>query len=193
MKIEFSEGENKDILDVILHGSSPGIEGGFFKKLFEASKVSNHSVVMFNFPFIERGEDHSSGPELLEEITTLKQVLVDYKADDYQHVRLIGKSLGGIIAGAYLKRLDKPLLDKYSLVVLGYVTGGIDIKSFPGKITIIQGSEDRFGNIEAVKKDMENAVSRDVTFHSVDGADHSYRNPISKEPISEDQAVGLVG
>ncbi len=192
MKIEFSEDENKDILDVILHGSSPGIEGGFFKKLFEAAKAAGHSALMFNFPFIERGEDHSSGPELLEEIATLQKVLVDYKADSYRHIRLIGKSLGGIIAGAYLKKLDKSQLDKYSLVVLGYVTGSIDIKTFPGKIVIIQGSEDRFGNIDTVKKDMADAVSYDVTFYSVDGADHSYREPASKNPIFEDQAVKLV-
>jgi len=29
MKIQFYQAKNSDILDVILHGSSPGIEGGF--------------------------------------------------------------------------------------------------------------------------------------------------------------------
>ena len=192
MKIEFSEGKDNEVLDVILHGSSPGIEGGFFKKLFEASKQIGHSVVMFNFPFIERGEDHSSGPDLLEEIATLEKVLTDYKADSYQHIRLIGKSLGGIIAGEYLKKLDRAQLAKYSLVVLGYVRGSIDIKTFPGKIVIIQGSEDRFGNIDEVKVDLQGCQSTDVIYHSIEGADHSYRDPITKDPIFEDQAVKLV-
>ena len=59
-----------------------------------------------------------------------------------------------------------------------------------GKITIIQGSKDKFGDIEAVKEDMKGAISKDVVYLSVEGADHSYRNEL-KEPVFEDEAIEL--
>jgi hypothetical protein len=63
-------------------------------------------------------------------------------------------------------------------MIFGYDIGYIDLKTFPGKIVIIQGDKDKFGDIEAVKNDMK-------------GADHSYRVPETKEPIYEDEAVKM--
>lgn len=178
-------------LDVVLHGSSAGIDSDFIKKIMEASRKIGNSVVSFDFPYFERGEEHSSGPELVEEIEALKLVLNTCQSEKFESIRLIGKSLGAVIAGHYLKQIDSEQSKKYSVVVFGYDIGYIDLKSFDGKITIIQGSKDKFGDIEAVKEDLKGCVSKDITYLSIDGADHSYRVPETKEPIYEDEAVKI--
>ena len=178
-------------LDVILHGGSQGMDSDLINKIVEASRKKGNSVVAFNFPYFERGEEKSSGPELIEETNALQSILDYCQADKFELVRLIGKSLGGVVAGYYLKKLKGSQLDKFSLMIFGYDIGYIDLKTFPGKIVIIQGDKDKFGDVEAVKNDMNGAVSKDIVYLSVKGADHSYRVPETKEPIYEDEAVKM--
>jgi len=181
-----------EVLDVVLHGGSQGMDSGFISKITEASKKEGNSVVAFNFPYIERGQENSSGPELLEEIEALQNVLNYCQSDKYRHIRLIGKSLGGVVAATYLKKLSSDQMERYSTIIFGYDIGYIDIKNFSGKIVIVQGSQDKFGNVEAVKKDINGCVSKDVTYFSIGGADHSYRIPETKEPVYEDEAIKVV-
>jgi predicted alpha/beta-hydrolase family hydrolase len=179
-----------DTLDVLLHGSSGGMNYSLLQKIFDECVKKGHSVVNFNFPFFERGEEQSSGSELKEELETLKLVLDQCKSEHYKHIRLIGKSLGAVIAGHYLKQIDSEQSKKYNVVVFGYDIGYIDLKEFAGKITIIQGSKDKFGDIEAVKVDMKGAISKDINYFEIKGADHSYRNEL-KEPVFEDEAIDV--
>ena len=182
------------VLDVVLHGGSYSMDSSFIQKVIDAGRKVSHSVIAFNFPYLDRGEDHSSGPKLEEELKTLKEILDFCQAEKYENIRLIGKSFGGIVASYFLKNLSGQEAQKYSVIVLGYVLGegGIDLKGFSGKITIIQGQKDRFGDISAVKKDMAKATSKDVAYFEVAVADHSYRNPETKEPVFEDEAVNLI-
>ncbi len=180
------------ILDVVLHGGSVNMDSSLINKIVDASKARENSVVAFNFTFLERGEEQSSGPELIEEIEALKSVLEFCKTEKFENVRLIGKSLGAIVAAKFLSSLNSDEQKKYEIVVFGYVTGSINLKSFAGKIVIIQGSKDKFGDIEIVKNDMKNAISKDITYFSVEGADHSYRDPETKEGIYEDEAIKLI-
>ncbi|MBP9759612.1 hypothetical protein KBD45_08015 [Candidatus Dojkabacteria bacterium] len=183
--------ENKpNTLDVLLHGRSGGMNYSLMQKIADVCVKQGHSVANFNFPYFERGEEQSSGPELKEELETLKSVLSECKAEEYKHIRLIGKSLGAIIASYYLKALSKEEQSKYSVIVFGYVTGSIDLKNFEGKIDIIQGEKDKFGNIETVKNDLKNAVSKDISYFEIKNADHSYRDGL-KEPIFEDEAMEI--
>lgn len=186
-KLKFVKNKSDD-LDVLLHGSSEGMNYSLMQKVFDESVKQGHSVVNFNFPYFERGDEQSSGPELKEELETLKSVLDECKAVEYKHIRLIGKSLGAIIASCYLKTLSKEEQLKYSTIVFGYVTGSIDLKSFEGKIDIIQGEKDKFGNIEVVKNNLKDAVSKDINYFEIKNADHSYRNEL-KEPVFEDEAI----
>jgi predicted alpha/beta-hydrolase family hydrolase len=181
--------ENKsDTLDVLLHGSSGGMNYSLMQKIFDECVKQGHSIVNFNFPYFERGEEQSSGPELKEELETLQTVLNQCKVKKYKHIRLIGKSLGAIIASYYVKTLSKEDQSKYSIVVFGYVIGSIDLKSFEGKIDIIQGEKDKFGNIVVVKNDLNNSVSENISYFEIKNADHSYRNEI-KEPVYEDEVI----
>ncbi len=183
--------ENKsDTLDVLLHGSKGGMNYSLMQKIEDVCIKQGHSVANFNFPYFERGEEQSSGPELKEELETLKSVLNECNSKEYKHTRLIGKSLGAIIASYYLKSLQKEEQSKYSVVVFGYVTGSIDLKSFDGKIDIIQGEKDKFGSMEVVKNDLKTAVSKDINYFEIKNADHSYRNEL-KEPIFEDEAIEI--
>lgn len=179
-------------LDVILHGGSGGIDSPFMQKVFESSKNKGNSVIMFDFPFVEKGEERSSGPELKEELQVLKEMLLVAGFDKFAHIRLIGKSLGGIVASYYLNSLSEEERKLYEVIILGYVTGDVKLKEFIGKVTIIQGEKDKFGNSDVVKKDMRDAVSRDIIYHEIAGADHSYRNPETKEPIYEGQVLELL-
>ncbi len=178
-----------ETLDVVLHGSSQGMDSDFINKIIEAARKEGKSVIAFNFPYIERGEENSSGPELIEEIDVLKNILDYCQSDNYSHIRLIGKSLGAVVAAAYLEKLEANQMKKYSVIIFGYDIGYIDIKDFSGKIVIVQGSKDKFGNVEAVKQDMSGAISKDITYCSIEGADHSYRVSETKEPIYEDEAI----
>lgn len=188
---KFYYNNKANTLDVVLHGSSQGMDSPFINKVVETSRNIGNSVVALNFPFFDRGEEKSSGPELIEELETLQLILDECKSGTYEHVRLIGKSLGGVIAGMYLSKNNKSDLNKFELIIFGYDIGYIDVKSFSGKIRIIQGSKDKFGDIEAVKKDMTGSVSADIEYLTIEGADHSYRVPETKEPIFEDEAIKI--
>lgn len=180
-------------LDVVLHGRTPGIDSPFIEKVFNYSKHKGNSVLAFNFPYLERGDESSSGPELKEELETLKEMLTMIeKGTSYSKIRLIGKSLGGIIASYWIKSLTKEDQKRYEVIILGYVTGDVQLKQFEGKITIIQGEKDKYGNIEVTKKDLSDAISEDIQYFEVKNADHSYRNPNTKEPIYEDDVIKIL-
>lgn len=179
-------------LDVILHGASSGINSPFMLKVFKASINKGHSTIMFNFPYFERGEDHSSGPKLKEELKTLKMALSIAKFKRFKHIRLIGKSLGGIVASYYLNSLNPEEQKKYEVIILGYVTGEVKLKDFNGKITIIQGEKDKFGNVRAVKKDLKGALSKHIYYYEIKNADHSFREPETKKPRYEKEVIKIL-
>ncbi len=185
---------NKDsiTLDVILHGGSEGMESTFIQKLIKKSKESKHSTIAFNFPFLDRKDSNSSGPELKEELNVLNSVLSFINSDYYKNIHLITKSLGGIVASYFLRDLEITQHYRYSITILGYVIGSVDLNTFTGKINIIQGQMDRFGNIEDVKKNLESAISKNINFIEIPKADHSYRDPDTKEYKYADIAINKV-
>lgn len=188
--LKFIENKDSNTIDILLHGSKGGMNYSLMQKIFDECVKQEHSVANFNFPYFEKGEEQSSGPELNEELETLQSVLEKCKAKEYKHIRLIGKSLGATIASYYLKELSKDEQSKYSIVIFGYVTGDIKLGGFNGKIDIIQGEIDKFGNIEIVKKDLKDAVSNNIRYFEVKNADHSYRNE-TKEPVFEDEVIDI--
>lgn len=181
---------NNDTLDILLHGSSGGMNYSLMQKIFDECVKQGHSVVNFNFPYFERGDENSSGDELPEELEALKFVLNKCNANEYKYVRLIGKSLGGIVASYYLRTLSNQEQPKYSVVVFGYIKGYTNLKNFNGDIYIIQGEKDNHGDIEVVKNDFKDANSKNINCFEIKNADHSYKNEL-KEPIFEDEAIDI--
>ena len=188
--LEFIQNNNSDTLDVLLHGSKGGMNHSLMQKIFDECVRQGHSVANFNFPYFERGDQNSSEDELIEELEALKFVLNKCNANDYKHIRLIGKSLGGIVASYYLKTLSKEEQSKYSVVIFGYIKGYTNLKSFNGDVYIIQGEKDKFGDIKTVKNDLEDAISKNINYFEIKNADHSYKNEL-KEPVFEDEAIDI--
>lgn len=180
---------NSNELNIIFPGSSLGFQTGLINKIFNRFVAEGKSAISFNYPFLDRGEENSSGEELIEELEALNEVLKLVDFNQYSKINFIGKSLGAIIASFFLQKPENmDLLSKVSLSVLGYVKGSIDLKSLNCKILIVQGENDRFGNITGVKKDFENTDHSNVTFIEIPNADHSYRNS-EKQPVFEDLAI----
>jgi len=178
-----------DTLDVILHGGSYDIDTPFMQKVFKTCKDKGHSVIAFNFPYIERGEERSSKPELKEELEILQKFLdyCDYK--NFRKVRFVGKSLGAIVASFYLDKLSTDEAERFSIIILGYVTSSLRLKDFKGQITIIQGEKDKFGNVETVKKDLNGTISQNIQYFEIKGANHSFCDSETKEPMFEDEVM----
>jgi len=191
-KAIFIESKRSDTLDIVLPGGSYGIETPFLKKMIKACKESGHSVLAFNFPYYERGDDHSSGPELKEELETIDSMMKKYHAEKYKQIRFVTKSLGGIVASYFLRKIPKSQHDRYSIIVLGYVLGSVDLKNFSGKIKIIQGGKDKFGNIGKVKKDFKNSPSKDISYVEIKGADHSFKNPDTGKSVFVNRATKFI-
>lgn len=189
---EYHHNKSSDTLDIVMHGISSGISSPFIQNVISICKNADHSVLAFNFPFFERGEEQSSGPELKEEIETLEKLMDFCHANKYKEIRLIGKSLGAITAGLFLKKIPTYDHKKFTLIVLGYPLKYIDINSFTGKTFIIQGEKDKFGGIKEVKKHLKNAKSDKINFFEVKCADHSFRDPTTKEPIYEKDALKIL-
>ena len=181
-----------DELEVILCGSSNGMGSEFMDLLFQWAKKRRVSVVIFNYPYFDRLEKRGMGESLDEEIIALRGVLEACRAERYKRVKLVGKSIGAVVAGRFLATLSKEDQLKYELVVLGYDLGWIKIKDFIGNITIIQGEKDPFGDVSLVKKDMEGAASTDIKYYEIKGADHSYREPGTGAPKFQQEVVDLV-
>jgi predicted alpha/beta-hydrolase family hydrolase len=181
-----------DTLDVVLHGGSYNINTPFMQKVFDVCRGKGHSAIAFNFPYRERGEENSSGSGLKEELEML-QTFLDYcEYKKYKNIRFVGKSLGAIVASLYLDKLPKGQMSKFSIVVLGYVTGHVKLQNFTGPIAIIQGEKDKFGNINKVKGDLKNAKSKDIEYFEIKGADHSYKNPKTKKPDYVNEAMKVL-
>ena len=161
------------------------------KKIFNALSDKNESTVMFNFPYYERQGAMSSGSQLEEELEMLA-IFMDYvESAKYIHIRLVGKSLGGIVASYFLREVPREDHQKYSVVVLGYIVGGTKLTGFDGKITIIQGEKDKYGSVENIKKDLATAKSKAISYFEIKGADHSYRN-VKGEPKYEDEVIKVL-
>lgn len=181
-------------LAVVLPGISGGIGLPFMQKVIAVLREKGNSVLAFDFLFFEKGEEKSSGLELTVEQQTLKDLLEFVGARKLEKIRLVGKSLGSIVASYFLKSLPEEEKKKYSIVVLGYPLGegGPDLKTFPGKIAVIQGEKDKHGGINKVKEELKEAVSKEIDYFEIPGADHSFRDPETKEPIYQDQVIELL-
>lgn len=168
---------------LIIHGGGPvGVETDFISAIFDTIAKTNNSVLCFNFPYCERGEENSSGPDLLEEVSTLKQVIDFVHAEDYDHITIIAKSLGGIISSYYFAKYPDKSID---LIILGYIPDEIKQNAISENLKlIIQGENDRFATPSEVQK----ITGSKVAIIEIKNADHSYQDH-NKEPIYQKEVL----
>ena len=178
----YKKNKSKNIY-LIIHGGGPvGVETDFISAIFDTIAKTNNSALCFNFPYCERGEENSSGPDLLEEISALEQVIDFVHAEGYSHITIVAKSLGGIISSYYFAKYPDKSID---LIILGYIPDEIKQNAISKNLKlIIQGENDRFATPSEVQKIVGNKVS--VT--EIKNADHSYQNH-NKEPIYQKEVL----
>ena len=166
----YRKNKSKNIY-LIIHGGGPvGVETDFISAIFDTIAKTNNSVLCFNFPYCERGEENSSGPDLLEEVSTLKQVIDFVHAEDYDHITIIAKSLGGIISSYYFAKYPVKSID---LIILGYIPNEIKQNEISENLKlVIQGENDRFATPSEVQK----IVGNKIAVIEIKNADHSYQD-----------------
>lgn len=174
---------------LVLHGGGPeGIETTFISNIINTLSTTGSSVLGFNFPYCERGEENSSGEELAEETAALDKVVEFLRGEGYERIVIVAKSLGGITTSFWLEQhTDRDV----EVVVLGYVIGSVRTEALQGKLRlVIQGENDRFGNATSVSEELAKYdISADIL--EIPKADHSYRNE-QKEPAYQEQAINLL-
>lgn len=168
---------------IILHGGGPvGVETDFISSIFDAVAATKNSVLCFNFPYCEREEEDSSGPELKEEVGALKRAVDFAYTEGFDKIIIIAKSLGGIIASYYLEQYPD---NQIELSVLGYIPSEVKQRAISNNLKlVIQGTDDRFASPLEVKK----SVGDLVEVVEIKDADHSYRNS-KKEPAYQETAI----
>lgn len=177
--------------NIILHGGSNGIESDFIRKVFASSIENGFTTIAFNFPYKDRGEENSSGDQLLEEVDVLVQMIARLKADGFTRIALIGKSLGGIVASFYLNSDGRDSEIEFRLGILGFVTDSVKLPLEVERLVIVQGENDRFGNAQVVKDKLLESGMSEYIVHEISGADHSYRDS-DRNPTHEDQALKML-
>ena len=159
-----------------------GVETDFISSIFDAIAATKNSVLCFNFPYCERGEESSGGPKLKEEVDALKQVVDFAHLEGFYEIRIAAKSLGSIITSYYLEQYPDSQIE---LSILGYIPGEIKQRAISNNLKlVIQGTNDRFASPVEVRKmvgDLAEVVE-------IVDADHSYRNS-QKEPIYQEIAI----
>ena len=168
---------------IILHGGgSVGVETDFISSIFDAIAATKNSVLCFNFPYCERGEESSSGPKLKEEVDALKQAVDFAHLEGFHKIIIVAKSLGGIIASYYLEQYPDSQIE---LSILGYIPGEIKQRAISKNLKlVIQGTNDRFASPAEVRK----AVGNLAEVVEIIDAEHSYRNS-QKEPVYQEIAI----
>ena len=171
------------IVYMILHGGGPvGVETDFISSIFDAIAATKNSVLYFNFPYCEREEEASSGPELKEEMDALKRAVDFAYLEGFSKIIIVAKSLGGIIASFYLEQYPDSQIE---LLILGYIPGETKQRAISNNLKlVIQGTNDRFASPIEVKKNVGSLVE---VIEIID-ADHSYRNS-KKEPVYQETAI----
>jgi predicted alpha/beta-fold hydrolase len=96
-----------DQIDVVLHGGSKGKDDKFMQKLVDSSKKAGNSVLAIDFPYISKNENPSKN--LVDEVDSLVSSLEMVSLFNYNKIRFVTKSLGGIVASKFLNNL---VLDK---------------------------------------------------------------------------------
>ncbi len=171
------------IVYMILHGGGPvGVETDFISSIFDAIAATKNSVLCFNFPYCEREEEASSGPELKEEVDALKRAIDFAYLEGFSKIIIVAKSLGDIVASFYLEQYPDSQIE---LLILGYIPSEIKQRAISNNLKlVIQGTNDRFASPIEVKKN----VGSQVEVIEIIDADHSYRNS-KKEPIYQETAI----
>jgi predicted alpha/beta-hydrolase family hydrolase len=175
----WGEGETAIVLG---HGAGGNRESPFMTSLAAALASSGRAVVLYNFPYSDRGARRPDSTDLLE--MTTQQVGAQVR-EQVGASRLIhgGKSMGGRIASQIVAK-GAPA---DGLVFLGYPLhppGRPDtlrdrhLPAISVPMLFIQGTRDAFARWDLLSSVLGRLGER-AHLHRLDGADHSFKLPKS--------------
>jgi predicted alpha/beta-hydrolase family hydrolase len=178
-----------DTAYIILHGIREGISDDLIQLV--EKHLQSKPYISFNFPYMTNHQD-SPSDGLVDEVAALTRVIDFLISEGYSELHMVGKSLGGVVSSRFLDTYEPSIGLTIMVTILGYVIGDVDTKAVgPYLHTVVQGSEDRFGNAESVRQELASAGFGDVVVHEIKDADHSYRSPDGTDKLKR-EAVSCV-
>jgi len=183
--------EGKNIL-LLAHGAGAPMDSTFMQKISEGLNENGIITVRFEFPYMaKRRLGKKSFPDKIT-------VLCEYYRSIYFEIKKIypnkriwlsGKSMGGRVSTIISKSLDIE-----GVVVFGYPFHPINnpynvrlesLQLEGPPIFIIQGTRDKFGNIEEVN---QYKIHKDNFIYWLKEGDHSF-NTLKKSSISTQESI----
>ncbi|HSH18455.1 MAG TPA: alpha/beta family hydrolase [Candidatus Saccharimonadales bacterium] len=181
---QYAPQPNRDSVYVVLHGISEGISSDFIQNIYKNLVDRGEAVLAFNWPFLDVGIEPSK--DLVDEQAALQSAADFLWGEGYSQLRIVAKSLGGIVTSRWLQQAPADL--SVEVGILGYVIGDVATASVADKLkVVVQGERDRFGSAKAVERELERGNSTATVIEIAD-ADHSYRNQAG-EPAYQQQAI----
>jgi predicted alpha/beta-hydrolase family hydrolase len=140
-------------------------------------------------PNHDTASDSSPSEGLTIEVNLISNLMHQMAAEGYTKVHVIAKSLSSIVL-SYLLEQQPEIKDQLSkLTILGMPIGDVKTAALKGvTVDVIQGSEDRYGNIQAVAEEFSQANLGPSRLVEISGGDHSYRD-VDRRPAHQTEAI----
>lgn len=183
--------EAKNIL-ILAHGAGAPMDSVFMNTISDGLNKNQIMTIRFEFPYMsKRRMGKNSFPDNIV-------ILCDFYKNLFMQIKKIypkkniwigGKSMGGRISA-----IISTYIDIKGVVVFGYPFHPIKnidklrlscLKDEGPPILIIQGTRDKFGNRNEVKK---YKINKKNEIYWIEGGDHSF-NTLKKSPISYEDAI----
>jgi predicted alpha/beta-hydrolase family hydrolase len=171
--IAFPSQPNQKGVVVLSHGGNNGFDSSLITLLKDEFTKKGYISIPYNFAYLSKHEGPSQG--LKNELHDLTQIVKGVATlFPGLPLHLIGKSLGGIVSSWYARDYTSRVA---SVGILGYIPDkeNIDFGNYNGTVNIVQGSNDKYGTIDGVRRDLERFH---VPFYieEILDSDHSYRS-----------------
>ncbi len=169
----------KDPLVVLAHGAGAGMDHPFMTSMQERLCQRGVAVVLFNFPYKERGGKAPDSRKVLEQcyLSVVEQVRADKRLDPGRLV-IGGKSMGGRIATQIVAggcRVEAVVLLGYPLHPPGKPEKmrSAHLPEVAAPMLFFQGTRDSLCDLDKLRPVLGGLC--DVTLHVIDDGDHSFK------------------
>jgi uncharacterized protein len=167
---------------VLGHGAGAGMDHSFMTAMQSRLAARGNAVVLFNFPYKERGGRAPDRAGVLE--TCYRAVVGQLRADPQlrpQRLLIGGKSMGGRIA----TQIAAAGCEVDGIILLGYPLHPpgkperlrrAHLPEIAAPMLFLQGTRDPLCNLEDLRQVLGD-VRAPVEVHVVEGGDHSFKVP----------------
>lgn len=164
-----SHKEGRSIL--FLPGKSELVEYGLMGYLWDGLNLdtSNNSHRL-NFDFQLQDKNNSPSSGLVAEKKQLRKLISESGANR-TNLTVVAKSFSSIVAAGVLNESKYNCKDT-RFIILGFPAKYLTIEQFKGSLVIVQGTDDRYGNLDSIKQNL-NGCSK-LHLYSIIGGNHSF-------------------